>query len=63
MVEFCGAKITEQELEQAFCLAVQGLGHCQVLLEFATDVEDRMFAIAANEAYRALLKECVDSLS
>lgn len=62
MVEFYGTKITEQELNEVYNLAVQGLGHCQVLLEFASDVEDRMFAVSAHEAYRTLLKTCVDLL-
>ena len=58
MVEFFGTKITEQELERIYNECVLGLGRCQVMLEFAQNVEDRVFAIAAYDAFLKIVKEC-----
>ena len=59
MVEFFGTRIKEQELERIYDECVVGIGRCQVLLEFASTVEDRVFALAAKDAFVAIIRECV----
>ena len=59
MAEFFGRKITEQEADEIYRLAVTGMGHCQALLEFASTLEDRLFAVAAHEAYRTIMNAVV----
>ena len=63
MVEFFGLRITEQELEQTYKIAVDGIGRCEILMEYADDVDARMFALAARDAFLTMAKCCVDLLS
>lgn len=58
MIEFFGIKVTEREIADLADAAVTGLGRCQVMLEFAQSVEDRVFAIAAYDAFLKIAKEC-----